>query len=126
MPSSSLVICNDRVLAGQLNYSTGRNHPSALKLIDYVAGRNDLHLYLLIFLTIFSLQGMGGQLNYFSLWLADEYGKGHSMAKPLGTTYHSPQLSAEPHFEFSDLQVWRCSNIQEDEEAEEEAREKVK
>lgn len=62
---------------------------------------------------------MGGQLNYFGLWLECEYGQGHSMAKPLSTTYHSPTLSHGSEFSYTDLEVWRVSNIQEDIEEEE-------
>ena len=62
---------------------------------------------------------MGGQLNYFGLWLEDEYGLGHSMAKPLSTTYHNPTLSKQPEFKYTDLEVWKVSNIQEDIEEEE-------
>ena len=54
---------------------------------------------------------MGGQLNYFGLWLDCEYGTGHSMAKPLSTTYHNPTLSKESHFEYSDLEVWHVASL---------------
>ncbi|XP_067942260.1 MTOR-associated protein MEAK7-like [Watersipora subatra] len=71
--------------------------------------------------------GMGGQINYFALWLDCEYGQGHSMAKPLSTTYHSPTLSKEPQFRYTDMEVWRVSNIQEDiEEAEAREGQRVK
>lgn len=68
---------------------------------------------------------MGGQLNYFGLWLDCEYGAGHSMAKPLSTTYHSPTLSHAPQFVYTDLEVWKVTNIQEDLEEEEARAEKV-
>ncbi|XP_063169148.1 MTOR-associated protein MEAK7 [Candoia aspera] len=50
--------------------------------------------------------GMGGQLEYFGLWLDSNYGKGHSKAKPRCSTYNSPQLSAKENFVLDSLEVW--------------------
>ncbi|XP_046539503.1 MTOR-associated protein MEAK7 isoform X2 [Equus quagga] len=50
--------------------------------------------------------GMGGQHNYFGLWIDVDFGKGHSKAKPTCTTYNSPQLSAKENFRFEKLEVW--------------------
>ncbi|XP_053409562.1 MTOR-associated protein MEAK7 isoform X2 [Nycticebus coucang] len=50
--------------------------------------------------------GMGGQHNYFGLWVDVDFGKGHSKAKPTCTTYNSPQLSAKEHFCFDRMEVW--------------------
>lgn len=50
--------------------------------------------------------GMGGQHDYFGLWLDSDYGKGHSRAKPRCTTYNSPQLSAKETFTVDVLEVW--------------------
>ncbi|XP_029781998.1 MTOR-associated protein MEAK7 [Suricata suricatta] len=50
--------------------------------------------------------GMGGQHNYFGLWIDVDFGKGHSKAKPRCTTYNSPQLSAQEDFRFEKLEVW--------------------
>ncbi|XP_059849155.1 MTOR-associated protein MEAK7 isoform X5 [Hypanus sabinus] len=55
--------------------------------------------------------GMGGQHNYFGLWIDSNYGKGHSKAKPRCTTYNSPQLSAEEHFTIDTLEVWMVGNL---------------
>ena len=52
------------------------------------------------------LQGMGGQLDYFGLWLSADFGKGHSKAKPKCTTYSSPRLSAQEEFEVDVLELW--------------------
>lgn len=52
------------------------------------------------------MQGFGGQLNYFGLWLDSEFGQGQSKAEPKCTTYNSPQLSEDPHFEIHSLEVW--------------------
>lgn len=49
---------------------------------------------------------MGGQLDYFGLWLSADYGKGHSRAKPKCTTYGSPMLSATEEFEVDMLELW--------------------
>ncbi|XP_042824068.1 MTOR-associated protein MEAK7 isoform X2 [Panthera tigris] len=53
--------------------------------------------------------GMGGQHNYFGLWVDVDFGKGHSKAKPKCTTYHSPQLSAQEDFRFEKMEVWALS-----------------
>lgn len=50
--------------------------------------------------------GMGGQFDYFGLWLDYEYGKGHSKAGPTCTTYGSHQLSAREQFEMDAVEVW--------------------
>ncbi|XP_075925845.1 MTOR-associated protein MEAK7 isoform X2 [Petromyzon marinus] len=50
--------------------------------------------------------GMGGQHDYFGLWLDSDYGRGHSRAKPRCTTYGSPQLSAREEFSLSAVEVW--------------------
>ncbi|XP_037062198.1 MTOR-associated protein MEAK7 isoform X2 [Peromyscus leucopus] len=50
--------------------------------------------------------GMGGQHHYFGLWVAADFGKGHSKAKPTCTTYNSPQLSAQEDFQFDKMEVW--------------------
>uniref|UniRef100_A0A8C6R623 MTOR-associated protein MEAK7 n=1 Tax=Nannospalax galili TaxID=1026970 RepID=A0A8C6R623_NANGA len=50
--------------------------------------------------------GMGGQHHYFGLWVAADFGKGHSKAKPMCTTYNSPQLSAQEDFQFDKMEVW--------------------
>ena len=49
---------------------------------------------------------MGGQHDYFALFLDHEYGKGHSKAHPLSTTYHSPQLSKQEEFQIKHVEVW--------------------
>jgi hypothetical protein len=50
--------------------------------------------------------GMGGQLNYFGLWLSGDYGSGHSMARPTCTTYGSPTLSSTEEFKIDCLEAW--------------------
>ena len=50
--------------------------------------------------------GMGGQLEYFGLWLSSDFGKGHSKAKPKCTTYASGQLSRHEEFTVHSLEVW--------------------
>ena len=51
------------------------------------------------------LSGMGGQLEFFGLWLDAEYG--HGRCAPSCTSYQSPQLSKEEHFTYEHLEV-RC------------------
>lgn len=57
--------------------------------------------------------GMGGQHNYFGLWIDSNYGSGHSKAKPRCTTYNSPQLSAREHFTIETMEVWLVGNFTE-------------
>ncbi|XP_051883922.1 MTOR-associated protein MEAK7 isoform X2 [Pristis pectinata] len=57
--------------------------------------------------------GMGGQHDYFGLWIDSNYGKGHSKAKPRCTTYNSPQLSAKEHFTIDTVEVWMVGNLPE-------------
>ena len=49
---------------------------------------------------------MGGQLNYFGLWISGDYGSGHSMARPKCTTYGSPTLSSTEEFKIDRLEAW--------------------
>ncbi|KPP58294.1 hypothetical protein Z043_123894 [Scleropages formosus] len=60
--------------------------------------------------------GMGGQHNYFGLWLDSDFGRGHSRARPRCTTYGSPQLSAEEDFTVDSLEVWGVGDPPEDHE----------
>ncbi|XP_057609923.1 MTOR-associated protein MEAK7 isoform X2 [Chionomys nivalis] len=55
--------------------------------------------------------GMGGQHHYFGLWVAADFGKGHSKAKPTCTTYNSPQLSAQEDFQFDKMEVWGLGDV---------------
>ena len=49
---------------------------------------------------------MGGQWNYFGLWLDESFGPGHSKAEPQCTTYGSPRLSKEVEFNIHTVEVW--------------------
>ncbi|XP_030437501.1 MTOR-associated protein MEAK7 isoform X1 [Gopherus evgoodei] len=57
--------------------------------------------------------GMGGQHDYFGLWIDSNYGKGHSRAKPTCTTYNSPQLSANENFTLDAMEVWAVGDLPE-------------
>jgi hypothetical protein len=48
---------------------------------------------------------MGGQLEYFGLWLDENFGTGHCKGQP-STTYGNPQLSASENFHINELEVW--------------------
>ena len=48
--------------------------------------------------------GMGGQLDYFGLWIDSEYGK--ARCAPSCSSYSSPQLSESEYFHFDHLEVW--------------------
>ncbi|XP_029951949.1 MTOR-associated protein MEAK7 [Salarias fasciatus] len=64
--------------------------------------------------------GMGGQHDYFGLWLDCDFGRGHSRARPRCTTYGSPQLSADEDFGLDRVEVWAVGKPPEPEEGEEE------
>lgn len=51
---------------------------------------------------------MGGQFDYFGLWLPESLEGGHSKAEPLSTTYSSPQLSHSQVFKIKHIEVWAC------------------
>ncbi|GAB6030576.1 hypothetical protein CHUAL_007438 [Chamberlinius hualienensis] len=73
-------------------------------------GFNDHYMYLNLHQqTMPNGLGMGGQLEYFGLWLDSEYGKGHCSKSC--TTYHSPQLSSTEEFSFHDVEVWGLGNL---------------
>ncbi|KAM4614505.1 MTOR-associated protein MEAK7 [Discoglossus pictus] len=57
--------------------------------------------------------GMGGQHEYFGLWIDSNYGIGHSKAKPRCTTYNSPQLSAKEDFTIDAMEVWAVGDLPE-------------
>ena len=50
---------------------------------------------------------MGGQFNYFGLFIDASFDKGHCNAEPLSTTYNSPTLSASTEFLVDEIEVWR-------------------
>ncbi|XP_053556820.1 MTOR-associated protein MEAK7 [Bombina bombina] len=58
--------------------------------------------------------GMGGQHNYFGLWIDSNFGSGHSKAKPSCTTYNSPQLSAKEEFTIDAIEVWAVGELSEE------------
>ncbi|KAL7978955.1 hypothetical protein Chor_001258 [Crotalus horridus] len=58
-------------------------------------------------------EGMGGQHEYFGLWVDSNYGQGHSKAKPRCTTYNSPQLSAKENFLLDSMEVWAVGDFPE-------------
>ncbi|XP_058011294.1 MTOR-associated protein MEAK7 [Ahaetulla prasina] len=57
--------------------------------------------------------GMGGQHEYFGLWVDSNFGQGHSKAKPRCTTYNSPQLSAKENFLLDSMEVWAVGDLRE-------------
>ncbi|XP_077144995.1 MTOR-associated protein MEAK7 [Ranitomeya variabilis] len=58
--------------------------------------------------------GMGGQHDYFGLWIDSNFGKGHSKAKPRCTTYNSPQLSSTENFCIDAMEVWGLGELSEE------------
>ncbi|XP_074157235.1 MTOR-associated protein MEAK7-like isoform X2 [Sminthopsis crassicaudata] len=76
------------------------------------SGYNDHYMYLNYGQqTIPNGLGMGGQFDYFGLWIDYNFGKGHSKANPRCSTYNSPQLSAKENFELDKLEVWVVGDL---------------
>ncbi|KAM9061133.1 MTOR-associated protein MEAK7 [Sarcophilus harrisii] len=77
------------------------------------SGYNDHYMYLNFGQqTMPNGLGMGGQLDYFGLWIDCDFGKGHSKANPRCSTYNSPQLSCRENFEIDCLEVWAVGDFQ--------------
>lgn len=80
-------------------------------------GINDHYMYLNVGMqTIPNGLGMGGQFEYFGMWLDSDFGPGHSKARPKSTTYGSPQLSGSEKFQVEDIEVWGVGAPPEQEE----------
>ncbi|RUS70044.1 hypothetical protein EGW08_022193 [Elysia chlorotica] len=61
--------------------------------------------------------GMGGQFEYFGLWIDQSFDRGHSKAGERGcTTYGSPQLSEQQDFEIDSIEVWAVGRKKEGDE----------
>jgi hypothetical protein len=52
---------------------------------------------------LYNLIGLGGQLEYFGLWLDAEYGVGK--CAPSCSSFVSPQLSIDQDFKYDHLEV---------------------
>lgn len=75
--------------------------------VYYPTGYNENYMYLQQNAqTLPNGLGMGGQLNYFGLWLSSDYGIGHSKGTPKCSTYGSPVLSHKEEFHIDVLEVW--------------------
>ncbi|XP_045192773.2 MTOR-associated protein MEAK7-like [Mercenaria mercenaria] len=69
--------------------------------------------------------GLGGQLNYFGLWIDYTFNSGHSKAVPKCTTYGSPQLSKSPEFVVDSIEVWAVGPEKKKHDLDEDEEEKV-
>lgn len=54
---------------------------------------------------------MGGQFDYFGLWIDHSFNKGHCKAEPRSTTYGSPRLSKKPEFQLDVVEVWAVGPV---------------
>lgn len=80
-------------------------------------GFNDHYQYLNIQQQTFpNGMGMGGQLDYFAIWIDSEYGKGK--CSPSCTTFNCPQLSGKPEFSIDMVEVWAVGPEPTDDESE--------
>ncbi|RUP52138.1 TLD-domain-containing protein [Jimgerdemannia flammicorona] len=50
--------------------------------------------------------GLGGQMDYFGLWISADFEHGHSRAAPHCTTYASPKLAGKEEFIVDEVEVW--------------------
>lgn len=107
-----------------------RTHPNFGVYMS--SGYNSNFMYLNINMqTLPNGLGMGGQFDYFGLWIDHSFNNGHSKAGPRCTTYGSPQLSLEQDFVVDILEVWivgplkRKEDEYDDEDLTEEEREKL-
>ncbi|XP_032232835.2 MTOR-associated protein MEAK7 [Nematostella vectensis] len=79
-------------------------HPSLA--LYHPTGYNENYMYLNMNMqTLPNGLGMGGQYEYFGLWLQDSFGPGHCRGDPC-TTYGNPQLSGKEKFKIDVLEVW--------------------
>ena len=63
---------------------------------------------------------MGGQFEYFGLWIDQSFDHGHSRAGTRGcTTYGSPQLSENEDFEIDCIEVWAVGRKKKNDEEDE-------
>eukprot|EP00041_Stephanoeca_diplocostata_P027830 m.773519 g.773519 ORF g.773519 m.773519 type:complete len:464 (+) comp23253_c0_seq3:556-1947(+) len=51
--------------------------------------------------------GMGGQFDYFGLFIANTFDQGHCRGHPLSSTYTNPVLASSSDFKIRDIEVWR-------------------
>ncbi|ORY02243.1 TLD-domain-containing protein [Basidiobolus meristosporus CBS 931.73] len=58
--------------------------------------------------------GMGGQYEYFGLWINSDFETGHSRAGPFCSTYNSPQLSHSEYFDIDEVEVFCVREIERD------------
>ena len=63
--------------------------------------------------------GMGGQLEYFGLWLDAEYGKGK--CAPSCSSFAAPQLSKQETFTYHHVEVWGVGDEPQDEDEEDDS-----
>ncbi|KAG9306222.1 hypothetical protein G9A89_016126 [Geosiphon pyriformis] len=78
-----------------------------LRCFPASAGYNENWQYLNVGMkTLPNGLGMGGQLDYFALWINSDFVNGHSKAAPLSTTYSNPQLSKQAEFKIDEVEVW--------------------
>ena len=63
--------------------------------------------------------GMGGQLEFFGLWLDAEYGKGK--CAPSCSSFAAPRLSKDENFTYHHLEVWGLGDEPEDDDDEDAA-----
>ena len=63
--------------------------------------------------------GMGGQLEFFGLWLDAEFGKGK--CAPSCSSFAAPRLSKDENFTYHHLEVWGLGDEPEDDDDEDAA-----
>jgi len=62
--------------------------------------------------------GMGGQMDYFGLFISDKYDSGHCKGHPRSSTFHNLVLSKQQDFRVDEMEVWRIGPLPESDEDE--------
>lgn len=70
------------------------------------------------------IQGMGGQMDYFGLWIDSSFNYGYSKVKFKCTTYGSFQFFVDFEFEVDIIEVWGFGSEKKEEEDSDEEKEK--
>ena len=55
--------------------------------------------------------GMGGQMDYFGLWIDQNFETGHSRAGPKSTTFNSNVLASESDFKIDTVEGMHATHL---------------
>jgi len=58
--------------------------------------------------------GFGGQINYFALFLSQDFENGMCRSEPFSSTFYNPMLSSCADFKIAEVEVWSVRDIEKD------------